>query len=347
MITQTIDQRKQKILQAVIHRYISSGKPVGSKVLALSYDFDLSAASIRNVMAELERGGFLTHPHTSAGRVPTDYGYRFYVDKLVNIQELAHQEAQRIQREYETHKKEIEQVMRQTSRMLSLLSNYTGFVLPPLMQGTAFKHIELIFLERKKFIAVLITDTDLVKHKIIDINEDITPELLRRASRLYNEILRGLTLSQIKQAISREFVPAKVPDSKLLNFIQKMSRRIFTFEADEDIYVEGTTNIFTHAHADFDDYQRMKSVFEVIEQRQFLSQLLSRRLNDKGTKVLIGNENPYKEMQDCSLITSTYEAGNQAVGVLGIIGPKRMEYSKMISLVDFISKLLNEVLRKK
>ncbi len=345
MIVAYLEDRKQKILQAVIHHFIYTGKPVGSKIIALNYDFSLRAASIRSVMAELEKMGYLTHPHTSAGRIPTDHGYRFYVDRLVHIQGLAQQEARRIQKEYEMHKREIEDIMRQTSRMLSLLSNYTGFVLPPLLQVTTFKRIELIWLERKKIIVILITDTDLVKHKIIELQEEITPELLRRASHFYNDELTGLPLKKIKEFILVELNKAKIPDSRLLNFIARISKRIFSFDDKENIYLEGTTNIFTHS--DFGDYEKMRSVFEIIEQRELLSQVLYKRIKDNGVKVLIGKENACKEMQECSLITSTYKAGNAAVGVLGIIGPKRMEYPKMISLVNFISKLVNEVLSKR
>lgn len=340
----SLEERKQKILQAIIHHYISTGKPVGSKVLALNYNFDLSPATIRNIMADLEEIGYLTHPHTSAGRVPTDQGYRFYVDRLIQIQKLAYEEARLIQREYETHRREVEKIMQQTSRMLSLLSHYTGFVLPPLLKVTSFKRIELIFLERKKFLALLITDADLVKHRIIELPEEITPELLQRASRFYNDELTGLTLGEIKRFIADEINKNRIPDLKLLNFILRITKRIFDFENEEAVYLESTSKIFSRP--DFNDYEKIKLVFEIIEGRETFSRLLYNKIKENGVKVLIGKENPCKQMQECSLVTSTYKVGSNSIGVLGIIGPKRMEYSKMIALVNFISKLVNEVLNK-
>ncbi|MFH1239303.1 MAG: heat-inducible transcriptional repressor HrcA [bacterium] len=345
MVLIELDDRKQKILQAVIHHYISGGKPVGSHVLTGRYNLDLSSATIRNIMAELEKMGYLTHPHTSAGRVPTDAGYRFYVDRLVHIQKLAYEQTRLIQKEYEAHRRQVEKIMQQTSRMLSLLSNYTGFVLPPLLKVTSFKRIELIFLERKKFLALLITDADLVKHKIIELPEEVSPDILHRASRFYNDELTGLTLGEIKRFISGELNKTRIPEIKLLNFILKITKKVFDFGDEESIYLEGTGNIFSHP--DFGDYEKIRSVFEIIEERETFSRLLYDRIKDNGVKVLIGRENPCEQMQECSLVTSTYKAGANAVGVLGIIGPKRMEYPKMIALVNFISKLVNEVLNKK
>jgi heat-inducible transcriptional repressor len=340
-----LDKREQKVLQAIIHHYISTGKPVGSKVLTRHYNFDLSSATIRNIMAKLEKTGYLGHPHTSAGRVPTDAGYRFYVDRLVQIQKLAHEEASLIQHEYETHRREVEKIMQQTSRMLSMLSNYTAFVLPPLLKATTFKRIELIYLERKKILVLFITDADFVKHKIVELSEEIEPELLQKASNYFNQELTGLNLGEIKRFISGELNKTRIPDFKLLNFMHKVTRRIFDFDQKESIYLEGASNIV--GHPDFGDYEKIRSVFEIIEERETFSKLLYERMKDNGVKVLIGKENPCKQMQECSLITSTYKAGTNAVGVLGIIGPKRMEYPKMIALVNFVSKLVNEVLDKK
>ncbi len=359
----SLDERAQKVLQAVIHHYICTAKPVGSKAIALNYRFDLSSATIRNIMADLEENGYLSHPHTSAGRVPTDQGYRFYVDKLIQVQELARQETRRIEKEYETQRREFEKIMQQTSRMLSLLSNYTGFILPPLLKVTRFKHIELIFLESKKIFALLITDSELIKDRVIELKNNITPEILRKVSRFYNDKLIGVALEEIKQFIFLELNKTKILDVNLSNlysdlpqgeatgkvgdFIIEISKIIFDFNDDDNnsIYLEGTANIWTHP--DFEDYEKIKSIFELIEQRKFLSRILYKRINDNGVKVLIGKENPCPEMQQCSMITSSYKVGENAVGVLGIIGPKRMEYSKMIALVNFISKLVNEVLNRK
>lgn len=370
-----IEERNKKVLQYVIHEHIRTGKPVGSHIISNTSRLGLSPASIRHTLFELEKSGMITQPHTSAGRIPTDKGYRLYVDSLVELQRLALQEQLRIQTEYETRVKEIEDFMGQTSRMLSTLSHYTGFVLAPKWEKNIFSCLELVPMTRKKILCAMITESGLAKHFTISTQMEIPREQLRKVARIINQNFQGSTLEDVKLKLMERLESLQEEYREILTLAKEIGEEIKKFSTSE-IYSEGSGNILSLP--DFSGSEDLQNLFKVIEEKQILTNILEHELledqkfytskeNEKnknlkdrartqsgqfsskkagGVHVRIGSENPNKALQNLSVISSTYQLADKTVGVLGILGPKRMEYPKMISLVDYISQMVNKMLKK-
>ncbi len=333
------EERKRKLLQSIIHQYIKTGKPVGSAFIASQRDLDLSPASIRNVMGELEREGYLTHPHTSAGRVPTDKAYRFYVDSLVDLQRLAIKEEERIRRGYEDRVQEIEQFLAATSKTLSVLSNFTGFVTTPGIEQSLLQHVELIPLDTRRLLAVLVSDTGVVKHRQVLFEQAYPVELLEPLERLLNERLRGQPFGSARESLLDHIEAIHQRQMDLLNFARHVTDEAFALDAGGDIFVEGAGNILSLP--DFSGQEDLRQLVHLLEEKRALGDLIRRDLSSPrggvrfpSVRVKIGAENQSPDLRNLSLISSTYTIGDRQVGVLGIIGPKRMEYSRMMSLVQ-------------
>lgn len=336
-------ERKKKILQVVIRHYVRTARPAASRMIVRDYDFPFSSATIRNVLAELEEEGYLTHPYTSAGRIPTDKGYRFYVDRLMEAQKLTQEEARRIEREYRAKRRGLEEVLRQTSKMLSHISHHAGFILSPTLDRSFLKHIELVPLGGKRILAVLVIQAGLIRHKTIQLNYDLKRSQLYRISKLLNEKLSGLPLSQMREEMNRIIEQESNKYLGLLQAAKGLIGQAFTSEESE-IYLEGSANILASVKEDLYDYVKVGSVFRAIEEKRIILDIVRRLVQNEGVKVLIGRENLYPELKDFSVVSSTYKSGNRIVGALGIIGPKRMEYPKMVALVDFVAKAINNIL---
>lgn len=339
-----LSERKQKILQGVIHSYIQTARPVSSKLIAEKFGLGLSPATIRNVLSELEEEGYLIQPHTSAGRIPTDKGYRYYVDSLIEIQRLTLEEEERFRCEHELHLQELEETMVQTSKMLSLVSHYTGFVLAPKLEKSTFKHLELIPVQSKRILVILITSGGLVKHRLIDVSQDISLPKLQSVAHLLNRLLQGLTLAEVRSKIFEKLEEERRTHEELLGLVRQLSFQ--TFDIGDELYLEGAANILSLP--DFADYQKIRSVFQIIEEKKLFSQMLKNKvyhqgLANRGVEVFIGEENPYPELSECSVVTSTYKMDDRILGILGILGPKRMEYGRMIGLVDMVGRWLEEL----
>ena len=335
-----LEERKNKVLQAVIHQYIKTAKPVGSKALSNDYGFVLSPATIRALMSELEDDGYLTHPHTSAGRVPTDKGYRTYVDSLLELQMLAIEEEDRLRHEYTGRMKELEQVLVQTSKALSALSNYTGFVITPKLEKNRLKYIELVHLNSNQFVAILVTHTGLVKHHVIKCA--ISAPRIERLNAILNEKLRDMTLLEAKEKILEKIEEAEREELDILSFAREISSQIFDIE--EEMYIEGASNVLTFP--EFHDYEPMRNMLKLTEEKKELSRMLAKDLDSDKVKVTIGSESSLKELQHMSVVSTVYKDGKRSVGVLGIIGPKRMEYPRMMALVDSVSKIVSNLLEE-
>ncbi|MCL2144293.1 MAG: heat-inducible transcriptional repressor HrcA [Endomicrobia bacterium] len=337
---EVVKERKSKILSAVIHHYIKTGKPVGSNVLIDEYGIELSPATVRNLMAELEEEEFLTHPHTSAGRIPTDKGYRAYVDSLINLQKFAVEEEERIKREYEQKHKEIETLLSETSRILSGLSQYTGFVLAPKVQYNEINNIELVQIAPGQLLVVLLTHTGMVKHRSVEAS--LPQWQLSRLRNFLNEKLRGVPLAEANSRIANEIREFRQNEAEMCKIAEEIGNIFFGIQ--DDIYIDGTSNAITIP--DFNDFEPVKSLIRLNEDKEKLIQIINNDFDRGGISVKIGSENAMEELKDLSIITTSYSDGNRTVGVLGIIGPKRMPYDKMMSLVSAVSKMLNEVFKK-
>lgn len=332
-----LDERKKRILRAVVHNYIATALPVGSRTIAKKYSLGLSPATIRNCMADLEESGYLTHPHTSAGRIPTDKGYRFYVNSLMEREDLSSEEKARIEREYSHRMNRIDQIMEETSQVLSLISRYTGLVLAPNLEKSIFHHLELVPLENGRTLSILVTGSGLVKNRIIEIKEVLPKERLEEILGLINDRLSNLPLKRIK-----EFISNQLKSETKATKIWELMNQVFTWDGAEELYLGGRINILEHP--EFKDLARTKSIFQALEEKRLLAEVLGRTASSEGVSVLIGKETRWRKIKDLSLVTAAYRINGRPVGVLGIIGPRRMEYSKVVSLVDFMAKTVSEAL---
>ncbi len=334
-------QRKEKILQAVVHIFIRTGKPVGSSTIVENYDLSLSPASIRNVLAELEREEFLSHPHTSAGRVPTDKGYRFYVNAIVNIQRLAVEEETRIREEYSSRMREIENLMLSTTRVLSALSHCTGFVMTPLLEAERLRRVELIPVNSTQVLGVLVSESGMIRNQTIMVDQTPDEESLHAASRFLNERLSGLSFPEAQARFISELEQFHAQHVIRREFLDTLSHRLFHMPVKSDLYVEGASNIFQFP--EFQDYESMRNFSHLVDEKKALGELFNKELNKRGLQVKIGSETS-PELKNFSVVSSGYEVNGRPVGVLGILGPKRMEYSRMMSIVNTVAGLVNRIL---
>src|SRR5581483_5592555 len=318
--------RKEKILQAVVHLYIRTGKPVGSSTIGDNYRLNLSPATIRNVLADLEKEGYLTHPHTSAGRIPTDRGYRSYVDSIVNIQKLAAEEEQRIRAEYMRRRRELEDLMLSTTRVLSALSHCTGFVLPHRETAEKLRRLELIPFNSEQILAVLVSESGFVRNHMVAVDRAPNQETLRAASNFLNERLAGLEFPEAQTRLLSELARFEHEMREQQALLTTLGRELFGAEGARDLYVEGASNILKFP--EFQDYEGMRNFAQLVDEKHTLGQVLSRELSQEGLQVHIGSELP--ELKDFSVVSTGYKLNGRPIGILGILGPKRMEYERMM-----------------
>lgn len=335
-----LEERKNRVLQAIIHEYIKTGKPVGSQVLCQEYKFDLSTATIRNIMSELEAEGYLTHPHTSAGRIPTDKGYRSYVDSVMDLQRQAIDEENRIRQEYHGKIKELNELLVQTSHVLSAMSHYTGFVISTKLEHDLLKCVELIKISDTQVLAIMVTQAGLVKHTVIA--SAVSPQMLGYLNSVLNEKLHNCSVLEAKQKIVEQLEQAGEEHKEATSLFRSLSQNMF--DMGEELYIEGASRVLTLP--EFQDFEPMRCMLKLNDERDLLIRAMENRLGDEGIRVTIGSEDACPELRHVSVITSVYKHGNQPIGVLGIIGPKRMEYSKMMNIVKSVSQIFNKMLSK-
>jgi heat-inducible transcriptional repressor len=337
-----LTERKQKILHAVVTDYIQSAEPVGSRTISRRHKINLSAATIRNEMADLEELGYLSQPHTSAGRIPSQHGYRFYVDYLMSLSVLTTQEEEYIARVFLQLEKmrEIDQIIQHTARILSQLTKYTSLVLGPLFARSSFKQLRLIPLDESRALAVLITDAGYIKNNLIDLPQALSGDELAAVVSYLNEQLAGQTIetlsaSRLQQMRSALYARIDLLEQTLLLLEESCS------ENEGRVYLGGTSNILNQP--EFKDLEKVKSLLSLFEQDQRLTYLLETPLD--GVTIRIGTENSLQEMNDCSLVTATYMLHSRPVGTIGVLGPTRMEYSRVVSIIEYITVKLNNILK--
>jgi heat-inducible transcriptional repressor len=343
---ETTENRKRKLLQAVVYEYVRTGKPVGSQVIVDKYNFGLSSATVRNILLRLEKEGFLVQPHTSAGREPTDKGYRFYVDSLLEVQTLAGAEEEKIRKEYSARAKELEDLMISTSHMLSSLSRYTGMVLSPRMDKSLLRRMQLISLGGTQVLAVVVSQTGMIRHRVVTLRHPLSSERLADISAMLNEKLIGLPLSDVRTQILHHIEAAQQEQVEAFSLIKELAAEIFDLQsADGQLYVDGRENLFALPELS-DDHGQLSGLLRIMEQKSLLSSVLERAMKKQGLSVKIGMENNRPELRGVSLVSSTYKLGDVTVGALGILGPRRMEYGRMIALVEGVTRMVNQMLEK-
>ena len=336
-----LSERSRHILEAIIEDYIISAEPVGSRTISRSHGLSLSPASVRNVMADLEEMGFLTSPHTSAGRVPTDKAYRFYVDSLVGSSRIAREEREEIRKRCSLTGRDIGEVLKETSRMLSSISHYMGIVVAPRFTANVFRHIEFLKLGGKRLLAIFVSQNGTVQNKIIETDEEMQLADLTRMSNYLDDLLKGLTITQVKNRILEEMQEEKIRYDVLLARALKLSQQTLE-EADAEVFIEGQANILEQP--EFADVAKMKEIIRAFEEKGQLLALLERSMAAEGVQIFIGSESHLNRMSGMSLVTSTYMTGKNTLGILGVIGPTRMGYAKVIPIVDYTARQVSRLL---
>jgi len=340
MAPPVLDQRLRQVLLAVIAEYVETAQPVGSRAVSRRHVRGLSPATIRNAMADLEEQGFLTHPHTSAGRVPTDKAYRFYVGALG---EVPWKTAPAGTKSAETDGPPAdagERLMSETPMRLSDGTHMTGMLLAPPLRRTALDRIELVGLGEDRALAVVVTDTGWVTARAITPIPRPSVEELREVGRTLTRRYRGKTFQTILDDIEQPTDPL----DPLWTRSRGVINQIVGLLRDRNLYISGAINVLDHP--DFSDVATMRGLLKAFEDKARLVDLLTRMADERGVQVLIGGENPVQEMRECSLITSTYTYRGQVLGVLGVVGPRRMAYGDVISIVDETARLVSDSLSR-
>jgi len=336
----SLTDRDGRILTAVIREYIRDGEPVSSRKIARKYGFNLSPATIRNVMADLEDQGFLYQPHTSAGRMPTQSGFRFYVDVICENPELPQQEMDAIRKKYQKASPDLNGLLQETSKILSDFSHVAGVVFAPAIIDTVFKRIDFILLKKGHILAVFVSQVGLVQNKVLRIDDKaITQDDLNKSSRYLNSILSGLTLREVRQKIVEEMKKEQTTYSELLSSALEMGNSTFADEAEYEIYVQGQANFLEYQ--EFSTIDKLKVILRTFEEKSMLVRILDRALEKEGVRIFIGAENELPEMEDCSFILSPYTGDNAVLGSLGVVGPTRMNYFHIIPVVNYIARVVS------
>lgn len=334
-----MDDRKKQILQAITDDYIASAEPVGSRTIARKYRLGVSPATIRNEMADLEDAGYLEQPHTSAGRIPSDKGYRFYVDALMDPAEIPPEERFRLQFEVASRQRAADEMIHHTARLLSLLTRYTSVVLVPAISETICRHVQLVPIDANHLLVVLVTEPGFVQNRIIEVSEPIDVELIEHLNAVLRNHLRGVTLRDVTGTVIAG-LRAEIDNNPLFYAVMDLISE--GLERDDQVYLEGAINIFEHP--EFRDVERAKVLLRLLEEREAMSGLLAQLGSRPGLTVTIGSENPRTEMQECSLVTAAYSSGGHVIGILGLIGPTRMDYARVVSMVEYVAESLSELL---
>ena len=341
-MSQILTDRDREVLEAIITDYIQTAEPVGSRTVSKKSTVRLSAATIRNVMADLEDMGFLTQPHTSAGRVPTDRAFRFYVDSILEVRKLKLVDRDRIEMGFQDEGMDTNEIMKRASSLLSLLSKQTGVILAPRFGSNIFKHIEFIKLREKTILVIIVCKSGEVQNKLIESDEHMSQDELDKYSRYLTEIMGGLNLVEARRKILEEMKKEKVLFDKLMYRALQLSQKALEDEGGGDLYIEGKTNILQSP--EFSDLEKMRTLMQAFEEKTKIVKLLDKALLAHGIQIFIGGENEFNEMKDCSVIAAPYSRENFTLGTLGIIGPTRMDYLSIIPIVDYTAKIVGKIL---
>ncbi len=343
MAFENLTERERLVLQSLINYYIATAEPVGSKTVAQKYRLGISPATIRNTMQYLEDMGLITHPHTSAGRVPTDRGYRVYVDSMMGKEALTPSEEDQIRREICADYAAVEDILEQTARVLATISRQLGVTIAPRFDKGILTGVNLIPVADKKILVVLAVKHGLVRTVLLEAESSIEVEQVEKTANMLNERLSGLTLGEIKDSMDQRLKETSEADPKLIKLFLDSTDSLLNITDPDQMHLGGTTNIVDQP--EFKDREKLRSLIEVLEEKKLLAELVSAKGIKEGITITIGKEIERGEMQSCSLVTSPYKAG-KVRGTIGIIGPTRMRYSKLASMVEYTAKLLSDMLSR-
>ncbi len=337
-----LTERQQHLLRALVEHYISDGQPVGSRTLVKESGLSLSAATVRNVMADLEDLGLIKSPHTSAGRIPTNKGYRLFVDSLLTVEKPTQEEVERICNRIEAEDN-IQAILDKTSSLLSEVTQLAGLVMVPRIEAQSLRHVEFLPLSENRVLAILVINDKDVQNKVIHTRRPYTSSELEQAANYLNQVFAGRDLSSVRSHILNEMSEAREQMTQLMATVIEMTNALDLGKQQQDYVIAGQTNLM--GYDQMADLDKLRQLFEAFNQKQDILHLLDQALEGQGIQLFIGEESGYEALEDCSIVTSTYESDGEILGVLGIIGPTRMPYKKVIPIVDVTAKILGSALK--
>jgi heat-inducible transcriptional repressor len=335
-----ISQRARDVLAAVVREYILTGEPVGSRTLVRRQGIDHSPATIRNVMADLEEQGLLRQPHTSAGRVPSDEGLRFFVDRLMQVRQLGAAEQQEILSRYKLSNVELQELLREVSRLLSDISKQCAVVLVPRTEATKLRRVEFVSLRQGKLIAVLVMETGMVHNRLLNVSNAFLPHELESIHRYLNELCQGKTLADVRVLVQRELENEQNRYDQLVSRALQLGAQALSGPVEDNIVIEGQSKLLEPKGA---DPEQMKALLRAVEEKKLVLRLLDETIRGDGVQIFIGAETREEELRSCSLVATAY-GGAEPLGTLGVLGPSSMDYPRVIPLVDFTASILTELL---
>ena len=339
-----LDERKRKILQAIIRNYLDSGEPVGSRTISKYTDLNLSSATIRNEMADLEEMGLIVQPHTSAGRIPSDKGYRFYVDTMLEEKEREICELKEMLLEKEER---TELLLKQVAKVLATNTNYATMITAPTVQRNKLKFLQLSRVDKHQILAVIVAEGNVIKNSMIRVREYLDDETLLKLNILLNTNLNGLCMEEINLGVIAAMKQKAGIYSDLIGEVLDAVAEAIKADEDLEIYTSGANNIFKYP--ELADHRRASDLITTFEEKQLLGHLVEQSLEDNqenGIQIYIGDETKVQSMKDCSVVTATYELGEGMRGTSGIIGPKRMDYEKVVDTLKTLKHQLDELYKE-
>ena len=341
---EVLDERKRKILKAIIKTYMETGEPVGSRTISKYPDLNVSSATIRNEMSDLTDMGYIVQPHTSAGRIPSDKGYRLYVDELTREKEAEIAEIRDLMIEKSD---KMDKVLKQVAKVLATNTNYAAMVAVPQYKGSTLKFIQLSQVDQEQIVAVIVMNGNVIKNKIIQVGEVLASETLLKLNMLLNTTLNGMSIEQINLGLIARLKEQAGIHSRVISDVLDAVAEIIHVDDDMEIYTSGATNIFKYP--ELSDKQSAQEIISAFEEKQQLADLVTETLaseENHGIQVYIGDETPVKTMKDCSVVTATYELGEGMKGTIGIIGPKRMDYEHVMKTLKTLQSELDAIYYK-
>lgn len=336
-VKKLLDDRKKRVLQAIVEEYINTAEPVSSNALIAKYDLNCSSATIRNEMAELEKKGLLDKMHTSSGRVPSAKGYRYYVDELLKDDNISLEEVKYISDKLETKVNEIEDLTKITANTISEITHYTTLTIGPKAEEQIIEEIKFVLLGNKMLLAIIMTDTGMVKETIIKFDDEINEKQVETLNYMFNNKLKNLPIETINKPLE-DYLYEEMSDMvKVIKPIIEQIKKVL-FE-EKEVHLQGTKNELDLP--EFNSLQVAKNFMNILDEKELIADMLNSGFAE-DINVYIGGEDEEEKLKDFSVITFKHKVGNKDMGTIGIIGPKRMDYSKVISIMKYISKKLNE-----
>ena len=336
-----LDERKMKILKAVIRTYLETGEPVGSRTISKYTDLNLSSATIRNEMADLEEMGYILQPHTSAGRIPSDKGYRLYVDDMMREKEKEVEEMKEMLLEKED---KMDHLLKQVAKVLANNTNYATMISAPAVHHNKLKFIQLSRVDEKQLLAVIVVEGNMIRNNILHVDETLDDETLLKLNMLLNTSLNGLSIGEINLGMIANMKQKAGIHSQIISDVIDAVAEAIRADEDLEIYTSGANNIFKYP--ELSDGNKASEIISAFEEKRQLTELVQETLSDEkntGIQVYIGEETPMSTMKDCSVVTATYELGSGMKGTIGVIGPKRMDYEKVVDALKNLKHQMDKL----